>query len=108
MEITSKYGSESYLDQSYHNFNIQTNEAMNLSQVALTPKIKVFYSSKAFHYRDTIVIGTHNWGFTKNWRKTFDRVGVRYSPLLVSHLELVEGKHKGGKKCQRKLEVKQK
>ena len=62
-EITTKYGSEFYLRQSLHPFDTQTNEALNYSQSCLTPKCKVFHTSKAFHYRHAITVGCHNWGF---------------------------------------------
>ena len=63
--ITDKYGSAFYLKQSKHPFNTQTNEALNQSQACQTPKNKVFHSSKAFHHRHAIMVGTHNWGFKR-------------------------------------------
>ena len=70
-EITSKYGSEFFLRQSMHPFSTQTNEALNRSQSCLTPKDKLFHSSPSFHYRNSIMVGCHNWGFDKFWLKVF-------------------------------------
>ena len=53
-EITEKYGSASYLIQSNHPFTTQTNEALNRSQSKLTPKDKVFHTTKAFEHRHAI------------------------------------------------------
>ena len=75
-EITEKYGSAFYLEQSRHPFNTQTNEALNNSQAHLTPKNKVFYSSEAFHSRNAIVIGTHNWGYRKYWQAIYCEAGI--------------------------------
>ena len=108
LAVTEKYGSHSYLEQSHHKFNTQTNEALNNGQVVLTPKSKVFHSSKAFHYRDAIVIGTHNWGFSKYWLRTFDCVGVRYTNLLADHLKRVQIKRESDKVRKKRPEVKRK
>ena len=53
-EIVSKYGDRFFLKQSLHPFDTQTNEALNQAQACLTPKSKVFHSSRSFHYRHAI------------------------------------------------------
>ena len=106
--ITDVYGSASYLEQSRHPFNTQTNEALNNSQASVTPKNKVFHTTKSFTYRHSITVGTHNWGFRKYWTKTYDKVGVKYGQLFVNHLERVEHRKERMRKRQRKPEIKRK
>ena len=60
--ITKKYGTASYLRQSMHPFNTQSNEALNFSQACLTPKSKSFHESFTFHHRHAIVVGVHITG----------------------------------------------
>ena len=89
-EITNKYGSEFYLQQSMHTFTTQTNEALNHSQAMITPKAKVFHKSRSYHYHNAIVIGTHNWGHTKLWTTVFDQAGVSYSKHFITMLERID------------------
>ena len=42
-EVVNMYGNKFYLRQSMHGFSTQTNEALNQSQVMLTPKAKIFH-----------------------------------------------------------------
>ena len=93
-QITSKYGSEFYLRQSLHPFDTQTNEAFNQSQACVTPKSKVFHTTKAFHYRHAITVGCHNWGFDKFWREVFSELGISISILFTRFLETKSWKRK--------------
>ena len=106
LPITTKYGSEHYLEQSRHEFDTQTNESLNQSQANLTPKAKVFHESHSFHYRDAICIGTHNWGFARYWSETFSSVGIQQSHAFTKHLYQVEKKRAKWKAYHSKRETK--
>ena len=71
-------------------FNTQTNEALNQSQVTLTPKAKVFHESMAFNYRNGICIGVHNWGFKRYWQAVVGFVGIVYLEAFQLFLERKE------------------
>ena len=60
LKTVDKYRNDFYFTQSMHPFTTQTNEARNNSQSILTPKNKIFYESRAFHYLHAIVVGSHN------------------------------------------------
>ena len=106
--ITTKYGSKFYLLQSLHPFDTQTNEALNYSQACVTPKSKVFHTSKAFHYRHAITVGCHNWGFNKFWTRVFDELGVSQAKVFATFLETTTWKRKYWKTYREKLDVKRK
>ena len=80
--VTKKYGSKFYVLQSLHRFDTQTNESLNQTQAYLTPKCKVFHSSKSFHYRHAINVGCHNMGFDRFWTTLFDEIGLPQTKLL--------------------------
>ena len=107
-EITSKYGSIFYLLQSMHQFDTQTNEALNQSQACLTPKAKVFHSSRSFHYRHAITVGCHNWGFDIFWKKLFDDLGITYSNLFMTFVEKIKWKRSYWKSYHERFDVKRK
>ena len=106
--ITEKYGSAFYLEQSMHTFTTQTNEALNQSQSCLTPKNKVFHSSKAFYYRHAIMVGMHNWGIKKYWQEVFNTIGVQYTTQLVNHLDRVTKVKQKNKERKQSQDVKRK
>ena len=107
-EITKKYGSRSYLLQSNHEYTTQTNEALNRSQTKTTPKDKVFHTTPSFGYRHAIVVGTHNWGHTEYWKRTFSRLGLAYSDMLLNHLERCDIKKEQKRDIQKRPTVKRK
>ena len=107
-QIINKYGSEFFLKQSMHPFSTQTNEALNQSQAALTPKNKVFHTTKAFHYRHSILVGTHNWGYRRFWEETFNEVGIKLSNTFCLFLQRVEDTRKRHKVTKTKQETKRK
>ena len=107
-EITEKYGSPFFLEQSRHSFNTQTNEALNQSKEMLTPNNKVFHASKSFHYRHAIMVGTHNWGYKRYWQEVFDSIGVSYNVLLVNHLDRVVETKSRNKSRKQMQDVKRK
>ena len=98
-EITCKYGSPIYLKQRMP--NTQTNEALNQSQAALTPKNKVFHSSKSFHYRHAIMVGTHKFGYRRFWETTFNKIGIKLTDQFRTFLQRIEmnKKRKNERKC---------
>ena len=106
--ITDKYGSKFFLQQSLHSFDTQTNESLNQSQAALTPKNKMFHSTKAFHYRHAIMVGTHNWGYRRFWEETFNEVGIKLSDNFRMFLQRVENTRKRHKLTKAKSEIKRK
>ena len=108
-EITSKYGSEFFLRQSMHPFSTQTNEALNRSQSCLTPKDKLFHSSRSFHYRNSIMVGCHNWGFDTFWLKVFTtELGIIPSKIFKTFLYQIKSKRKYWKSYHCKIDVKRK
>lgn len=107
-KITEKYGSEFFLMQSLHPFNTQTNESLNQSQAMLTPKNKMFHSTKAFHHRHSIMIGSHNWGFRRYWEETFAELGIKISDKFSQFLQRVDDSRKRNKETKGKTEVKRK
>ena len=104
--VTSKYGAPFYLEQSRHPFDTQSNEALNQSQICLTPKNKVFHSTPSFNYRHAIVVASHNWGYGKFWSSVMDELGVHYSQIFSSHCGNVERKRKSWKEWHSKFETK--
>lgn len=104
--ITTKYGSEHYLDQSRHPFHTQSNEAIHQSQSTLTPKNKVFHSSRSFHYRNAITICTHNDGFNHFWFKVFSELCIPVSRLFVRFADKVSDKRERWKRWHSTTDVK--
>ena len=94
LATTEKYASEPYLHQSIHRYTTQINEVFNYSQVCLTPKAKKSHESESFFHRDAICIGVHNQIMRRFWTSTFDCVGVLYTMLFTSYLEMVDKKRK--------------
>ena len=82
------------------------NEALNQSQVRVTPKSKVFHESMSFHYRDANVIGCHNWGYEQCWSEYYSSLGIMCSPSFAAFLQRVEKKRKRYKEHIEKAEVK--
>ena len=107
-EITTKYGSVQYLEQSCHFFSTQVNEALNTSMICLSPKQKVFHATKSYQHRHSIMVATHNWGYERFWTYVLEKLGIGYSEMFASHLSTVSKKRKMWKQHHSKFDTKRK
>jgi hypothetical protein len=74
LEVFETYLTDHYLQQTYHNFDSQKNESLNLKVATVAPKHKCFSKTKSLHDRIALVVAIDSVGADAAITRIVDKI----------------------------------
>jgi len=81
-EVFDRYANPTMMAQCNHQFDTQTNEALNNAVANVAPKTVCYSGTSSLSSRISLIIGIHNMGHVPFFTTLFEKIGVTMTPTL--------------------------